>query len=588
MIKKYFLCISLLFSFIFSVNILSQQKTNEEILQGFDDYVNKVMADWKVQGCAVAIIKNGQIILTKGYGLRDVKNNLPVTESTQFAIGSCSKAFTAAAVCILVDRDKIDLDKPVINYIPSFKMYDDYVTMNMTPRDLMCHRSGLPRYDLVWYGADLTRNELFEKLRYLEPTKPFRTTFQYQNGMFMAAGVLVERVSGETWENFVKENIFTPLDMKYSNFSITDMQKSPDFSKPYRESDDGIKEIPFRNIDAMGPAGSINSNVNEMAHWVIMQLNNGSYHDKQVVSEVSMNEMHTPQMVAPGGMNKDVFYHSYGLAWDITSYRGHLRVEHGGNIDGFSADVALYPMDSLGVVVLTNMESTQMPNIVRNNAVDRYLNLDFIDWSARLIEGKNNAEKMQKENTGKEDEGRVKDTNPSHSLESYAGFYENPAFGKIEFTCNNDKLSFNYHTFKSELKHYHYDTFSAQGEIFDDLKVTFYTNEKGEIYKVSSKLEPSSKDIEFVKVTDTKNIDLGIYTGAYEMDQMTATVTLKGDNILNLTVPGQPTYELVPSKENEFDIKGLSGFSVSFNLNGNKTGEIVFHQPNGTFTAKRK
>jgi len=264
----------------------------------------------------------------------------------------------------------------------------------------MCHRSGLPRHDFVWYGAGLSRKEIMDRLRYLEPSKPFRTTFQYQNMMFMAAGYLTEQVSQMPWEDFIKENILTPLEMPTTNFSVTVMQPGADYSKPYRD-DDGIKEIPFRNTDAMAPAGSINSSAKEMANWVIMQLNNGSFKDKQIVSSTSINEMHTPQMVAPGGMNKDVFYHSYGLGWDITSYRGHLRVEHGGNIDGFTADVALYPLDSVGIVVLTNMENTSLNSIVRNYAIDRLLGLEEKDWNGILLPMRKKAQEDEKNKINK-------------------------------------------------------------------------------------------------------------------------------------------------------------------------------------------
>ncbi len=586
MIKKYFGFFTLII--LFSANLFSQQKSNEETLLGFDDYVAKVMADWKVQGCAVAIVKNGQVILAKGYGYRDIKNNLPATENTQFAIGSCTKAFTSTAFCILVDRGQAELDKPVLNYIPAFKLYDDYATMNITPRDLMCHRSGLPRHDFVWYGADLSRKEIIESLRYLEPSKPFRTTFQYQNMMFFTAGYIVEQVSGISWEDFIKENILTPLEMPSTNFSITSVQQSADYSKPYRETEGTVKEIPFRNLDVLGPAGSINSSAKEMANWVIMQLNNGSYKDKQIVSASLIKEMHTPQMISPGGMSKDVFYQSYGLGWFITSYRGHLRVEHGGNIDGFTADVALYPMDSIGIVVLTNMENTSLNSIVRNNAVDRFLGLEEKDWNGLLLPDHKKAEELEKNESNKEDKNRVPDTEPSHKLADYTGTFEHPAYGKMIISMKDDKLYFSYHTFESVLKHYHYDVFEPEQEPIDGMKLSFYNNSKGEIDKVTSLLEPSVKEIEFIRAVETKNTDYSKYTGSYLLNDTVAEVTVRGEKTLILSVPGQPAYELAAKAKDEFDIKGLSGYSVSFNISGDKASEIVFHQPNGTFIAKRK
>jgi CubicO group peptidase (beta-lactamase class C family) len=412
MSKKYLQLVLPVIFFLLSTNLFTQQKTTEQTLQGFDEYVTKAISDWKVQGCGIAIVKNGAVIYAKGFGYRDVKNNLPADENTLFAIGSCTKAFTSTGVCILVDQGKIDLDKPVISYIPTFRLYDDYATMNITPRDLMCHRSGLPRHDFVWYGSDFSRKEIIDRLRYLEPSKPFRTTFQYQNMMFLTAGYLTEQVSGMQWEDYIKENILTPLDMSNTDFTVKAMQQTSDYSKPYRDEKGTVKEIPFRDIPAMAPAGAINSNVKEMANWIIMQLNNGNYNGKQIVTSSSMNEMHTPQMVSPGGMNKDVFYHSYGLGWDITSYRGHLRVEHGGNIDGFTAEVALYPMDSIGIVVLANMENTTLVSIVRNYAMDKFFGLEEIDWSARFFPDFKKSEENNNEEESNKDKDRVPDTEP--------------------------------------------------------------------------------------------------------------------------------------------------------------------------------
>ncbi len=572
-----------------SLNLSAQQKTSDELLQGFDQYVTTAMTDWKIPGFAVAIVKNGKIVISKGYGLRDVKNNLPVDENTLFAIGSCTKAFTSAALCILVDRGMVDLDKPVINYIPSFRLYDNCATMNVTPRDLMCHRSGLPRNDLVWYGADLSRKEIMDRLKYLEPSKPFRTTFQYQNMMFLAAGYLTEQVSGMRWEDFVKENILTPLEMANTDFTIYEMQQSSDYSKPYEDDKGTVKEIPFREITAMAPAGAINSSVKEMSNWIILQLNNGTFGDKQIVSASSMSEIHSPQMIVPAAPSKDVFYQTYGFGWFITSYRGHLRIEHGGNIDGFTADVALYPDDSTGIVILTNMEGTEFNSIVRNYAIDKLLKLDEIDWSARFLPDFKKAEDNSMTADKDRDKDRVPDTEPSHKLSEYAGTFVNPAYGKIIITVNGDKLHMSYHTFESDLEHYHYDVFSANFEQqIGPLKFSFYSNPKGQIDRVASGLEPTTKDIEFTRAAVKKEMDYTVYIGSYILNDITLDVSLRGDKTLILTVPGQPPYELIPTSNNEFDLKGLAEFSVSFDLTGGKASQVTLHQPNGVFTAKRK
>lgn len=575
---------------IFSLNANAQENIN---LDGYEQYVENAMKDWKVQGCAVAIVKNGKIVYTKGFGLRDVKNNLPVTPNTLFAIGSCSKAFTAASICLLVDEGKIDFDKPIISYYPNFRMQDDYVSNHITVRDLLCHRSGLPRHDFAWYGADiLSRKDIVDALRYLEPSKGFREVWQYQNIMFTTAGYLVEVISGEKWENFVAKSIFEPLEMKSSNFSVNDMQKSSDFAKPYDERKDVVTEIPFRNLDNMGPAGSINSNVTDMANWLIMQINGGKFNGKQVISDGSLRQTQTPQMVVPSVVTDEVFYNSYGMGWMITSYRGHLRVEHGGNIDGFSASTCFFPKDSIGIVVLTNMNSTSLTSIARNYAVDKLLGLSEIDWNKKLLGDVSKSKELKKESEDKKDPNKIEGTEPSHPLKSYAGKFEHPAYGTIEITLNDDILSADFHSMKAELKHYHYDIFeTVENDIIPNLKITFYTNIKGEIHKISIPLQPDVKDIEFKRTVEKKEVGKSLlekYVGEYDIMGTITKVTIRGEKTLVLTVPGQPDYELIPTGENEFNIKELEGFSVKFTEVSGKITELIFNQPNGVFTAKRK
>ena len=575
------------------ISLLISISSYAQNFDGYEQYMNNAMKDWKVQGFAVAVVKNGKIIYSNGFGYRDVKNQLPVTTNTLFAIGSCSKAFTAATVNLLVDDGKLDLDKTIINYFPGFKLYDEYVTTHITSRDLLCHRSGLPRHDLVWYGADeIPRKDMVSKLQYLEPNAGFREKWQYQNGMFMVAGYLVELVDGKSWEEFTQARILNPLEMKNTNFSVYDMQKANDFSKPYSEKNDEVEEIPFRSIVATGPAGSINSSVTEMANWVMMQLNGGKYKDKQIVSEASINQMQSPQMVMPSGITDEVFYSSYGMGWMITSYKGHLRVEHGGNIDGFSASVCLLPKDSAGIVVLTNMNATPFTSVVRNYTIDRITGLSETDWNKKLLEQIKKAKDSQKENEGKPDPNRVEGTTPSHKLSDYAGKYTHPAYGEIEVTVKGDDLGINFHGINGVFTHYHYDIFTGSEK--DDLgkmKITFHTSEKGEINKLTAPLQDGVKDIEFKRVVETvktsKN-DLLKYTGEYEISGAVIKIALRGETTLIMTVPGQPDYELVPIGNENFNIKNLDGYSTKFVIDGDKANELILNQPNGVFTAKRK
>ena len=590
-----------IFSIFLIVYLPLQAKKDDQktILKGFPEFVEKTMKEWKVPGVVISIVKDGKVIFAQGFGLRDVKQGLKVTPQTIFAIGSSSKAFTATAIGILVDEGKIDWDKPVRTYLPAFKLYDPVASERMTPRDLLCHRSGLPRHDLMWIGSSASRKNLFDRLANLEPSRDFRSTFQYQNLMFMTAGHLVGEVTGTTWEDFVKLHIFEPLGMKDSNFSVNDSQKASDFALPYREKEDKVLEIAFRNIEAIGPAGSINSNVVDMANWVLLNLNKGKWGEKQIISEASLNQLHSPQMIAQEAVFRrfeqyeEFLPQSYGLGWFIAPYRGHLLIHHGGNIDGFSALVSFLPRDKAGMVVLTNLNGTLLPYIIAFNLCDRLLGLDQVPWNMRMREMMNKmkeeAEKAKKE----KDKDRKPDTKPSHPLEDYAGDFEHPSYGVMSIKKEGELLKATYNSMPYDVSHYHYDIFEFKNEFYDiTQRVFFFTDSKGNIGSLSIQLEPALKEIVFTRMPEKKMMEksfLEKFMGEYILGEMTVKISLKGEKTLILSIPGQPDYELVPYKGTEFNIKNIPGASIEFILDeSGQVKEAKFSQPGGTLTAKKK
>jgi CubicO group peptidase (beta-lactamase class C family) len=324
-------------------------------LDGVDEFVAAQMKEWKTPGVAVAVIQGDTVILSKGYGLRDIEKQLPVTPQTLFAIGSITKSFTVTTLGTLSDEGKLDWDKPVRDFLPKFQLNDAVASDRATPRDLVSHRTGLPRHDLLWYGSPLSRKELFERLRYLEPSKDFRQLYQYNNLMFMTAGILVEELTGVKWEDAVRKRIFEPLGMRASNFSVNDSQHAADFAQPYREAKEQITLVPFRNIDAIGPAGSINSNAEEMIRYVQMHMNKGKFGEKQMVSAGFATQMQSPQMVVPGEPQfTELGASSYAMGLTVSTYRGRKVVAHGGAIDGFNALISWMPTEKIGMVILAN------------------------------------------------------------------------------------------------------------------------------------------------------------------------------------------------------------------------------------------
>ncbi len=564
-------------------------------LQGFSEFVQSTMQDWQLPGLAIAIVKDGELIFSQGFGKRNVAQNLDVTPDTLFAIASCTKAFTATALGILVDEGKLEWDKPVRNYLPTFKMHDTFATERMTARDLLTHRSGLPRHDLMWYNSPRSRAELFERLQYLEPSQDFRSLWQYQNLMYMTAGYLLENISGQDWAEFVKQRIFDPLGMTASNFSIADSKNSPDFALPYHEEQEEVQETNFYDRQhAIGPAGAINSSVADMSKWLLLQLNKGKYAEQQIISENQLAQIHTPQIVVPQPHKyKELSHTSYALGWSVETYRGHTLIQHSGGIDGFSSLTTFLPDDNIGIVVLTNKSNCPAHTVVTYNACDRLLGLDEIAWNERIHKEFQEVMDTLKKSMEPNLDDRVPDTHPSHPLSSYTGEFEHPAYDTISIKQDGEQLTLTLNEMTMPLTHYHYDIFHVTlKRFFFSSKVSFATGLKGEIEGLSISLEPAVNAITFKRAADQSMREksfLEPFVGTYEVMGITATVTLRGEKTLFLTVPGQPDYELIPYHNTTFQLKDHPNFSVEFKRDeaGNVT-EAIVTQPNGTMVAKKR
>jgi CubicO group peptidase (beta-lactamase class C family) len=477
----------------------SQVKEEHIPLKGFSEFAEKIMAEWGVPGMAVGVVKDGEVVYMKGFGYRDVGKQLPVTPKTLFAIGSSTKAFTALAIGMLVDEGKLDLDTPLIEYMPDFRLWDDYATLHVTPRDLLCHRTGMPGYDPIWILSNRSRDEYYHRLRYLEPNTGFRDVFQYNNFMYMVAGILIGRLGGDSWEGFIAEHIFKRIGMEHSNFSVNDTKKADDFSQPYMTFTGEPVKVAFRNIDAFGPGGAINSNIQDMMKWVQLHLNKGKVGDRQLVSEASLSQTHLPHMVIRNPVDAKMAQSSiYGQGWFISDYRGYHVVEHGGNIDGFSSLVSLLPEENTGIVVLFNSLNL-MGYVIAREVYDRLLGLEARDWSsyyknlfAEILEamfGSAGAEERPKPNT-----------HPSLPLADYTGFYTHPAFDRVEVMADNDKLTVKFQSgLTSELKHFHFDVFKGTTSDFylPAVNIRFHLSTNGDVESFSMPLGSSVPDIVF-------------------------------------------------------------------------------------------
>jgi CubicO group peptidase (beta-lactamase class C family) len=574
-------------------------------LDGLDDFVTQAMKDWKVPGLAIAVVQGDKLILAKGYGYRDMEKQLPVTPNTLFAIGSITKSFTVTTLGMEMDEGKVEWDKPVRDFFPTFKLYEPELTEQVTIRDLITHRTGLPRHDLIWYSSDFSREGLLGRLQYLEPSKPLRTRFQYNNLMFMTAGYIAGQLNGTSWEDAVTQRIFKPLEMSGTNFSEAETQKSADFAEPYRKGSDlkaELKRIPFDpqcpDRCAMGPAGEINSNANDMSKYLLFHMNHEKVAGKQLLSENNSVQMQTPQMVIQGApAYKETGESSYGMGFFLSTYRGHKEVEHGGAIDGFTAEFAFLPADRIGVVVLTNLDGNPLPNIVAMNVFDRLLGFDQVPWNQRFLASETGAKKSEQEAKDKGYTPRKLGTHPSHDLKEYAGDYSNPGYGIVTIEPNAQSFKLTLNKVSKPLEHYHYDVFQVPADPldpFEKMKVEFLTDIDGDISSLAMPLEPTVKDIVFTRMPDrqlTQRSFIEAFIGDYEIEgsPVPLKVTLRGENSLIITVPGQPDYKLNPKRGTTFQLADFSGITIEFKRDAaGKVTEAVLNQLGTVLVLKKK
>ncbi len=570
-------------------------------LKGIEKELNQVLKDQNIAGFAVAVVQGDKVIYSQGFGYRDLENKLPVTPNTLFAIGSSSKAFTCALLGQLEAEKQLELDDVASKYLPQLQFEDPDLTASVTIRDMMCHRTGLPRYDYSWYFFNSpVKDSLLARLKYMKPSAELREVWQYNNYMFLAQGMIAENLTGRSWESCITHQLFEPLGMSRSNTDISSLKADKDASLPYGVSESGqIQLLDYFDIAAMSPAGSINSSVNEMAAWVSMWINGGTYKGEEILPASYVTDAMSSQMVMGSNLPaeySDMFFSNYGLGWMLHSYRGHYQVEHGGNIDGFSANVSFFPSDSIGIIVLTNQDGSMVPKIVRNTIADRMLKLEKRDWNAEAKKKQDDAKKVAQELKQEEDKNHVKGTSPSHALSDYEGTFYNPGYGTIEIKKENDTLFAEFGKYRMKFEHYHYDYFSAfyangpKKGTDTKLKYSFQTGIDGKIASISSEFDPSGPVVfeRQVKKVELAKDEMQKYAGTYDLMGTNITVSVK-NNTLFVFVPGQTDYETVSVGNHTFNLVVAKGYSVVFEVDSNNTVlSMSFVQPNGTFKAIRK
>ncbi|HYM78223.1 MAG TPA: serine hydrolase [Candidatus Dormibacteraeota bacterium] len=462
-----------------------------------DAYVAASMKTFEVPGMAVAIVKDGKILVAKGYGVRKLGDPTPVDEFTLFAIGSNTKAFTTAALATLVDEDKLSWDDLVYERLPGFVMYDPYVSHEMTIRDLLTHRSGMGLGEgdlLFWPHSTYTRDEIIHKLRYMKPASSFRSHYAYDNLLYMTAGQIIPAVTGTSWDDYIRQRIFVPLGMSHSNVSSKDIKPGDDYAAPHSRVEGKLRVLPLEDLDNVGPAGSINSCAADMARWVQMQLNRGRFADRdgRLFTEQRSKEMWTPQTILPlstpaaplAGLRAN--FTDYALGWELRDYHGRKLVGHTGGVGGFVSRVMLVPEENLGGVVLTNAEQDSAFDAILYHVLDYYFHVPPTDWIANFKKVDDEDAKNAAESVKKAESARAANSKPSLPLDNYAGVYNDAWYGPITIRSENGGLTISFdHTpgMIGDLQHWQYDTFKAHWRVrtIEDAFVTFSLNPDGSI-----------------------------------------------------------------------------------------------------------
>lgn len=458
------------------IDVLLEGKTEkyEGILKAIDTYVEKAVKEWESPGLAVAIVKDDAIVFSKGYGVREIGKPQRVDENTLFAVGSQTKAFTAAALAMLVDEGKLGWDDPLTKHLPGFKLSDPWVTSRVTVRDCLTHRVGFEPLIMPWILTDFKKDELLWHYRHARSLYGFRSTFDYNNTMFIAAGQIIPAVTGKSWDEFVKERIFDPLGMRSSGTSINDFPEGANLTCPHEIIDGRIRPIPWRDMDCIGPAGSINSNISDMARWLRFQLGKGQIGGKRLLSTEAVREMHSPQQIIKsfsrwGGSSPEVCYHvislpqsrflTYGLGWFVQDYRRRVLIHHGGDAEGMRCQAGMIPEMNLGVVVFSNLHPATLVEALLYRIFDSFIGGETRDWSGEVLASVKAYRARMANAQEKAAAATVKKAPPSLALENYAGLYENDLYGRARVTLEQGRLVLHLGRIRSFLEHIRSETF---------------------------------------------------------------------------------------------------------------------------------
>jgi CubicO group peptidase (beta-lactamase class C family) len=570
----------------------------QQKVEGLDAYLQKILEDWNVPGLGVGVVDGEELVFAKGYGFRDYERKLPFTPATLFQIASNTKLFTALAAGLLVEEGKLAWDEPVRDSVPAIRFHDDNLNANVSLRDMLAHRTGITRHDTVWYRSDFTRAELFERLRYLEPTQPLRRMHLYNNLMYMAVGYLVELQSGSTWEKFVRERILGPLEMERTFYSVAEMLEREDHAVPFTERRDTTElfRLPhYEDIAGIAPAGAIVSSVEDVSHWLIALMNQGRYRGRQVLPERVLADTLEPASALPNVDGEargfwELLNATYCMGRSTASYRGRLLTYHGGALGGFYSQVSFMPRERLGVILFViGNHCSALSNLASYNAYEILLGMDQTPWSRRGLEIMRTSKTAGTNARARAGADRVVGTRPSHGLQDYAADYEHPAYGTLRVTHKESQLELEFHKVRLPLTHYHYDRFDTpDDEIHGKRSVSFLTSPQGDVDRAVMSLDQA--EATFTRTPQRPDsATLALLAGRYRTpDGFPTLAVLRPDGSLCLAVAGQPEERLLPCRGLAFRVTQFSDVVWEFVLEDGRAKALKRVDPTGEYVLTRE
>lgn len=448
------------------------QQAPQSFAKELDDYVAASVRDWEIPGVAIAVVKDGKVLVVRGYGVRELGKPEPIDENTIFDAASLTKSFTVAAIASLVDEKKMSWDEPVRRYIPTIEFPDPYLTANITMRDLLCHRTGLRATNSAWYFTSVNRNQLLGLIKNMEMAAPFRTQSVYSNIGFTIAGEAAARAAGTTWEDLITQRIIVPLGMKRTTAVFASAPAMGNIASGHALVN-GVQRVTTREgtqRDVTAPAGAVQSSAADLATWMIFQLGDGTFQSKRILSAEAMSEMHSPQIIIPTNeafrtARQVKYFGGYGLGWQVMDYRGNRMLWHSGAGDGQTAFLVLLPDSHFGVVVLVNSwkAGPALNNAIASRIMDYYLGLPTHDYSAQYRESWKRSMQQQVEAVRTFEASQLKGTIPTLPLSQYAGVYRDKLGLDVKVWLEGDALRLQYGGGEiAVLTHWHHDTFWAR------------------------------------------------------------------------------------------------------------------------------